>query len=387
MRRITLLALRFNRAAKARFALLAISAAVGMALFLIVSELSRLSSEDLRASIAAEAGRTGTYSIDLGSTFGMDPRSLASAVDAAVRPYAAQPVQMLEIIPAVPMGCPPDTSLGAQPLIVPYGPAGTPIDRPSGGMPNVGPTCIGGQEVPASAFRFPSEAERTLWFGASSASSSVGLVPRGRYERLALLTTTAAPSYRFIVVTGQEADVSFPLFGAVTQALHGAAQRYGAPHVASAVGVTRLDTGQAIRRAAAGVDLVYGIIAWAFLVLAGLGLLVAETIVVRDRMWFFGLSRAVGARGRDIAALVVVDIVLVLVAASVLTIVLLLVLGPVAGSFARDAFQVTGVSFLKASVAPRLLLGGLLVLLLAAAYPAAKAVRQDPLDVLEPRVS
>jgi len=36
---------------------------------------------------------------------------------------------------------------------------------------------------------------------------------------------------------------------------------------------------------------------------------------------------------------------------------------------------------------PRLVLGGFLVLVLAAAYPAAKAVRQDPLDVLEPRVS
>ena len=317
----------------------------------------------------------------------MDPRSLASAIDAAARRYTTQPVQMLEVTPALPVDCPPDTSFGPQPLIVPYDPAGTPIDLPNGGPDSVGPTCIGGQKVPASAVRFPSDGERTLWFGAGSANSSVGLVLRGRYERLALLTTTDTPSYRFIVVTGQVADVSFPLFDAVTRALRGAARRYGMPHVGSAVVVTRLDTGQGIRRAAAGVDLVYGIIAWAFLVLAGFGLLVAETIVVRDRMWFFGLARAVGARGRDIAALVIVDIVLVLAVASVLTIALLLVLGPVAASFARDAFQATGVSFIRASVAPRLVLGGLLVLLLAATYPAAKAVRQDPLDVLEPRVS
>jgi len=104
-------------------------------------------------------------------------------------------------------------------------------------------------------------------------------------------------------------------------------------------------------------------------------------------MWFFGLSRAVGARGGDIAAPVVVDIVLVLFVASGLTIALLLVLSPTAASFARHAFQVRGVSFIRASVVPRLVLGGFLVLVLAAAYPAAKAVRQDPLDVLEPRVS
>lgn len=387
MRRIALLALRFNRASKARFALLAISAAVGISLFLIVSELSRLSSEDLRASIAAEAGRTGTYAIDLGSTFGMGPRSLASGVGSVTRRYAAQPVQMLEIIPAVPIACPPDTSFGSQPLIVPYGAAGLPVDRPEARPSIAGTACIGGQEVPASAVRPPSPAERTLWFGAGSAGSSVGFVLRGEYERLALLTTTDPVSYRFVVTTGRDADLSFALFDAVTQALRSAAQRYGAPHVESAVVVTRLDTGQGIRRAAAGVDLVYGIVAWAFLVLAGLGLLVAETIVVRDRMWFFGLSRAVGARGRDVAALVIVDIVLVLVAASGLALALLLALGPVAASFAHDAFQVTGVSFLKASVVPRLLLGGFLVLVLAAAYPAAKAVRQDPLDVLEPRVS
>lgn len=387
MSRIALLALRFNRASKARFALLAISAAVGMSLFLIVSELARLSSEDLRASIAAEAGRTGTYAVDLGSTFGMDPRSLASAVGTAARRYGARPLQMLEIIPAVPIGCPPEASDGAQPLIVPYGPTGMSGNRPEA-PPNVtGTVCIGGQEVPASAVRPPSPSERTLWFGAGAAGSSVGFVLRGEYERVALLTTTDPLSYRFVVTTGADADLSLALSDAVTQALRGTAQRYGVPHVESAVVVTRLDAAQGIRRAAAGVDLVYGIVAWAFLVLAGLGLLVAETIVVRDRMWFFGLARAVGARGRDVAALVVVDIVLVLVVALGLSIALLLALGPVAASFARDAFQVRGVSFLRTSVVPRLLLGGFLVLTLAAAYPAAKAVRQDPLDVLEPRVS
>ncbi len=387
MRRFALLALRFNRASKARFALLTVSAAVGMAIFLIVSELSRLSSEDLQASISAEAGRTGTYAIDLASPFGLDPRSLLHRIDAAVRPYTTEPARMVVIIPPTAVDCPPDTSFGIAPLLVPYDRTGVPVDR-SPKSAGVGTRlCIGGEEVPGSAARLPTTAERNLWFGAGSAGPSVGLILRGRYEGLALLASTDAPSYRFVVVTGRNSDLSFALSDAVTRELRDAAHRFGVPHVESAVVVTRLDTGQAIRRAAAGVDLVYGLIAWAVLALAGLGLLVAETIVVRDRMWFFGLSRAVGASGRDVAALVIVDIVLVLAAASALAIVLILVLQPVAASFAQNAFQISDVSLLKASVVPRLLLGELLVLGLAGAYPTARAVRQDPLDVLEPRVS
>jgi putative ABC transport system permease protein len=155
----------------------------------------------------------------------------------------------------------------------------------------------------------------------------------------------------------------------------------------SPFGVTRLDTAQAIRSAASGVDLVYAIIAWGILILGALGLLVAEMIVVRDRTWFFGLSRAVGGRGTDIAILVLADIVLVLVAGTVVALLLAPILQPFAASFAYRAFQIPKVRFLHASTVPQLIAGEFVVLLLAGAYPALRAVRQDPLDVLEPRVS
>jgi ABC-type antimicrobial peptide transport system permease subunit len=41
----------------------------------------------------------------------------------------------------------------------------------------------------------------------------------------------------------------------------------------------------------------------------------------------------------------------------------------------------------QASSIPRLLLGALAVLLAAGAYPALRATRQDPVDVLEPKGS
>lgn len=47
--------------------------------------------------------------------------------------------------------------------------------------------------------------------------------------------------------------------------------------------------------------LVYQVIGWGVLVLAALGLLVSQTIVVPPRMWFLGLARAMGASRAQIA--------------------------------------------------------------------------------------
>jgi ABC-type antimicrobial peptide transport system permease subunit len=211
---------------------------------------------------------------------------------------------------------------------------------------------------------------------------------QGEYARLALLSTTEPVTYRFVIVTQRQSDESIAIERSLTVAFDATMRSYGLdPTSGPPFSVNKLDTAQAIRRAAAGVDLVYSIIGWGVLILGGLGLLVAETIVVRDRTWFFGLSRAVGGRGSHIVALILADILLVLALGTVVALVLALSLQPLAASFAESAFQVRGVRFLQASTVPELIAGEFLVLILAGAYPAWKAVRQDPLDVLEPRVS
>ncbi len=388
MRRVGLLAFRLNWASKARFILLTAIAAVGMTVFLIVSELSHLSSEDLRESVSEEAGQTGTYAIDFSSTMGMSAEDLATRIRTALTKYSARPIQMVEIIPALNLDCPPGTILGGQPLLIPRAGNGSLADFVHGEpLPAGAQVCLGGEEIPPSDVRVPTRLQQAQWLGVGRGSPMAGLLIRGRYEPLARLATTGFPSYRFIVVTDQDADQSFALTTAIDDQLDGVATMYGELHLDSVFGVSRLDTAQAIRRAAEGVYLVYAVIAWGVLALGGLGLLVAEMIVVRDRTWFFGLSRAIGGRALHVAALVVVDILLVLVAGSAAAIGLVLVLQPFAESFAQSSFQVAHVSFLQASVVPRLVLGELVVLLLAGVYPATKAVRQDPLDVLEPRIS
>lgn len=203
-------------------------------------------------------------------------------------------------------------------------------------------------------------------------------------DRVAALSTTG-PIQRVVhVVTSERDDQREAIFQVVVDQLAEASLRFGLTHPAEGIFVRRMDTGDNIRSASEGIKLVYGIIRWGVLALGGLGLLVSELIVVRQRSWFFGLSRATGARASHVATMVIADIALVLAAGTVLAIAASAAIQPVARSFAQSAFQVD-VDLVTAAVLPQLVAGTLLVLAIACVYPTVVAVRQDPLDVLEPR--
>lgn len=387
MRRVAILALRFAIASKARFILLTLMVAIAMTIFLVVSELSRLSALDLNRSIAQEAGETGTYAIDTSVTFGLAPPELASRVRRAISPYLSGPLMVVEILARRELGCPPSSGLGSQPILIVRDGAGTLQTLTGERVPSDTMVCLDGQVIPRAAIRIPSPAQRLAWLGIASGSPETGVILDGAYERAALLGSTDGPTYRFLIVTGNEVDRSVALQSALERSFASTSRSFGISSPGSIFGVTRLDTAQAIRRAAVGVDLVYSVIGWGILILGGLGLLVAEMIVVRDRSWFFGLARAVGGRGAHIATLVVIDVAILLIIGTALAVMLALMLQPLASSFASSAFQIQDVRVLQPSRIPELIAGAFLVLLVAAFYPALRAVRQDPLDVLEPRVS
>ncbi len=370
------LAVRFNWASKVKFLLLAVLVAVGMAVFLIVTELSRVSAEDLDEAIAAEAGETGTYNVQLSSSLGLAGRDLAARVAAAVAPYAARPPDLVQVMPAITPECPPYESLGSLPIFILRDAVGDPAALPFGReLPLETEFCFDGQEIPVSAIYLPNPQEQAKW--------GSGLFVDGAYERVVALSSTDPVQYRWAVVTGQRTDLREELSRAVMDELADPAQRYGVD-VRQTVFVSRLDAAAGIRSASEGIKLVYAIIAWGVLVLGGLGLLVAELIVVRDRTWFFGLARSLGARGRHVVALIFADILLVLGVGTLLALVVAVAVQPVASSFAREAFQVE-VDLLQASTIPKLVAGVVLVLGVAGVYPALVATRQDPLDVLEGR--
>lgn len=375
--RILRLTLRFNWASKTKFALLVTLVAVGMTVFLVVTELSRVSTEGLEDAIEADTGATGSYNVSLDSDFGLGPAELSRQVSAALAPYAIRPPVLIEALPPIIPECPPFEHLGLQSILILRDGGGVPLDVPFGqDLPFETQLCFDGQVIPYDAIYLPTRSEQDKW--------GLGIVIHPTYRELVALSTTGQVNYNALLVTGQQADQATEIVESLNNHFREAALRYGVESASTAY--KRLDGGSNIRTASEGVGIVYGIIRWGVLILGGLGLLVAEMIVVRNRTWFFGLARAVGARGRHIAALIVSDVLLVLAVGTLLAVTLTLAMQPTADAFAQDAFQIS-VQLLHPSAVPQLLLGTLLVLILASSYPALTAARQDPLDVLEPKTA
>lgn len=378
--RVLALTVRFHRAAKLKFALLCCLVAVGMSVFIVVLELSRVSTQNLDEAIAGDVGEAGTFRVELRSTLGLSHSEMVREVTGALRPMVVRPPHAVVIFPSLDVGCSIQDGPGLVPVLVAYDERGAPTRLPTAGgetlpsfvaagLPEV---CLAGQPLPAEAARLLFGDEERVW--------GSGLLVAGEYGALAADATTGPVRVGVTAVTGGGVDES-TLRATVEQRFAEAADRFGS-RVGAVVSVTRVDEGDEIRRASEGVRLVYGVIGWGVLLLGGLGLLVAELIVVRDRTWFFGLVRAVGGRTRFVVGLVVAEVALVLVAGTALAVGVLMAAQPVVSSFATGTFGID-VQLVQGAMVPRLLAGALAVLVLAVAYPAFKATRQDPLDVLE----
>lgn len=368
------LAVRFNLASKAKVILLAVLVAVGMSVFLVVVELSRVSSEDLDEAVSSELGKAGTYSISVtpGSGGLLPGERVYDIVAEALSGYSDEPPTMVEYFPPVTSECPPFENLGPQSMMV------LPLERtgrePVGTeLPFETELCLASQKIPAGALRLPTQQEMRVW--------GSGLLIDARYRQVLSLATLGPVHYRFVLVTGREGDEQGAIQTSVEEGFLKAQEFNGE---LPSVFISHPDIGSETRAATEGVKLVYAIIAWGVMILGGLGLLVAELIAVRQRTWFFGLARAVGARRNQIVLLVIADLILVLGLGVLLALIFTAAVQPVANQFARDAFQVD-VHLLQGGSLTRLVGGALLLLLIAGIYPAVVAIRQDPLDVLEPR--
>ena len=221
MRRVAILALRFAIASKARFILLTLMVAIAMTIFLVVSELSRLSALDLNRSIAQEAGETGTYAIDTSVTFGLAPPELASRVRRAISPYLSGPLMVVEILARRELGCPPSSGLGSQPILIVRDGAGTLQTLTGERVPSDTMVCLDGQAIPRAAIRIPSPAQRLAWLGIASGSPETGVILDGAYERAALLDLTHGTHVPvlLILVTGNEVNRSVALQSALERSL------------------------------------------------------------------------------------------------------------------------------------------------------------------------
>lgn len=362
--------------ARRRVLALALLVGLGMSVFALVNELSRQSTAGLVEAISSDnGGTTGTYSFEFSSTLGVDPATLASLVAKATGPYRTVPMTIIRRIGEQRPECPPFDSLGEQTFLVVMNEDFEPIGLPFGNnLPTGTKLCLAGAELPRDAVLVPSLGEQRAW--------GIGLAIRPEYADLATLNAPRPDRYAFTVVTGQDVDQTTEILAALEKELDDLAEQSG-ERVTEVMAAARLDSGQQVRAASDGIELVYGVIGWSILLLAALGLSVAQFVSVSQRLWFFGLMRATGASRFRVATLVTIELGLVLLVGCVLAICFLFVAEPAVSSFTQQAFQVEA-DPLRWELAPQLLVGSVVVLALSASMPVRRALAQDPADTLEP---
>lgn len=370
------LALGLARAASMRVVLLTILIAISVVTFVMVTELSRVSTVGLDEAIASDVGETGLYRVHVDSNLGLDEAELTRLVVDTMQPFAKRPLLVVHSYWPPESECPPFARLGVTQVNILYDAALAPVPLRFGdNLPPDSEFCFAGQYIPSSAVYFPTQGEQQNW--------ATGVFATADYQRVLELSTLRPMTRSFLVATGVRTEQTAAVQAAAHEALATAATKYGADLI-NTVSVSRLMGGESIRAASDGIRVVYNIIGWGVLLLGALGLGAAELIVVRGRSWFYGLSRAVGARRSQIVQLVVADIAIVLVLGVGLAFATAWVIGPAARDFARSAFEVN-VTLLNRAAVTRVLSAMTLVLVAAAVVPAVIAARQDPIDALEPR--
>lgn len=372
------LALKLARAGRVRLVLSVVLVALAMTVFLIVTQLAQIGSRGLDDAIDAESGAEGTYAIETQTTFGLGRQPFIERVVRRLEPLGVTPLTYVIGYPDVQPECPPYDVLGSGMVRFVYRADGSPYPLHFGGsLPVDTEVCLAGAAVPASAIFVASPADKSRW--------GDGLTLSPAYERSAALMTSEPVAFRFVLTTGKNDSIP-AIRAALDDELATVATRFGTPLDETTVSVGRLDRGEKVRAASQGVKTIFGVLGWGVLLLGALGLLVSQLIVVRDRMWLFGLSVALGARRTHVAVLVCVEVLTTVVLGVLAAVLLAWASEPLANRIAQRTFDVNA-NLVNASVLPRLVLGALLVLVLASAWPAFRATTQDPLDVLEPKVS
>lgn len=360
-----------------RLALLVTLVAGSMTIFLVINALSAASRDTLNEAVEAESGAAGTYRVTISRALGLTRPEVSGTAEKALGDLARRPLVFGTVLPATRPDCPPFDTLGTPQLVVRRSAEGSAIPAEWGsGLPAGARLCLGGLEVPATSMALPSSSERRMW-----GSNVLFLAPE--YEELVRLTSTEPVSDDVLVVTGDTSDR--------TEELHQRFLDVLAPVVAhqavdgrEIVTVNRVDADPQTRAASEGVALMYGVIAWGVLGLGALAVLVAQLILLRERTWLLGLARAMGAAPVDIAVLLLMEVVVTVALGVALACALALVGQPAADGFAMSAFQ-THVRLLSADLLPALTLGTLVLAAVGGLYPGWRAMRLDPLEVLDRR--
>jgi hypothetical protein len=383
--RVVLLAVRHVLATSRRATLLVLMTVVGLLIFLVVDGLSRASRQQLGDAITAELGVEGSYRVTVPADLGVGAPALSDAIVRQSRAAGATSVLVVAEMGSIDPSCPlTDASardeqslfvvLRAESveLLLPRRPPSGHAGDSSGYTTEI---CLFGRPLDADASLAGALANRA---GFPEEMSVL------RDDLFAEAILAVGPPSTVTAVVGFDPEHrTVDIEGVVRQALAPSAARFGLGESWSeSVTASRLDGGEGVRAAEAGVSLVYQILAWGVLVLGGLGLLVAQLMSAQSRTWFFGLARVVGARRRDLATMVMVEVMVLVVVAVAIALALAAALQPTLTAWSEATFEVE-LTVIELASLPRLALAAGLLSLVAGGYPAVRSTRMDPADVLE----
>lgn len=358
-------------ATKVRTTLQVLLIGISVVIFLVVSSLSDASTVQLDRAVTSTVGAPGTYAIDLPSELGVESQAAANEIAQRIRrlmPSAR--LGLVQRVDGVTTGCPGEADEGSVTIVALGGDA-----MPALGPPKTGMFCLSAAVMPAGSLYSAPEALRGFW-----GEGAVAVDP-WVLRQLALGSSDAQRSVTVAVVTGSAHDQTPDIAGVADEVVAVAATTQGLGKTLRA-NVSRVGGDERLQRASDGIKAVYSLIGWGVLLLAGLGILVSQMIVLKGRSWFYGLARAFGAYPRDVLAMVVSEVAVLLVGGAGLAAILVSIFNESIVAFGRQTLEVD-LSLTSGADVPELALGLVSILLVGAGYPAWSASRIDPLEVLE----
>lgn len=373
------LALKLALASWQRVALLAALVALSLLILLVVAELSRLSSSNLDDAIVADVGHEGTFSIELFDIEDLDSPPLTTALVELAQELGDPAPTVFSTYPPITFDCPPLEGMGEGPVVFAKDAAGHAWPLPYGtGFERVSDDtvslCFAGWKIPLTGVYVPSGDEQGRW--------GSGLFVKPEYEPLVRAATTGRVSLNVSLVAGRGATPGTVRI-AVLDKLRDLHTRAGLD-VDSNVTVIRTDQADELGAASEGVRFVYQLIGWGVVLLAAAGILTVQLVIVRGRMWLFGLSRALGGRRAHVVILVISESVIAVLLGGSFAVATSFLATPAAAALSQEYFG-TPAQLWSGESGQTFTLAVIAMLALAAAPPVRRALTADPLDTLEGR--
>jgi hypothetical protein len=372
---VSRLATILTRRSPVRISMMVLLVATSLVVFVLVTDLSRVSQEGLDAAITREHGLADTYRVRIASELGWGATQASRVVDEVAASFGADVGRRYIDLPPTASECPPFDLVGELSLRVMWEPDGRAAELPYGTSDEVDTEwCIAGARIPDAAIFFATPAERMLY------GEQVFLHPA--YYDVVYHATYEPVTLGWLVVAPNSIDIQDELNDAFVARADDEAERSGRSAVDLVQVVRAFDDAVGIRTASDGIATVYNVIRWGVLALAGLALAGLEIVIAQQRAWLFGLAAAFGATRARIAAFLAVEIALVVGAGTALGVGFLAVAQGTIVTFARDAFQVVADPLALENLVMALL--GMTTVVISVTCTAAVGVlRRDPLEVLE----